>query len=99
MLMSLVEQRWLRQFYLAFVFSAYITSPAFALDIARYAVSRHADLASHSDYSVEMLRLAIQKSGAKISLVPVRNDLNKIRTFAELTDGNSFQISIIERGK
>lgn len=90
--MSIVAHRLLRPFLLVFSFSALITFPAFALDVARYAVSRHADLASHTDYSVEMLRLAIQRSGAKVTLVPVRNDLNKIRTFAELTDGKSIDI-------
>lgn len=82
----------LRRFFIVLAFSHFITIPAFALDAVRYAVSRHADLMSHNDYFVEMLRLAIQKSGAKVTLVPVRNDLNKIRTFAELSDGNSIDV-------
>lgn len=92
MLMSLVKQSFLRQMFLFLVFSSGIIFPALALDTVRYPVNRHADLESHNDYSTEMLRLAIQKSGANLTLVPVRNELNKIRTLAELADGNTIDV-------
>lgn len=92
MLNSLAEKSLLRSIIFCIVFFACIHFPAFALDAVRYPVSRHADLDSHNDYTVEVLRLTIQKSGAKLTLQPVRNDLNKIRTLAELTDGNTIDV-------
>lgn len=92
MQMSLVKNRRLRQFFLVFTFFSFFIFPAFALESVRYPVGRNADFASHNDYTVEMLRLVIQKSGAKLILQPVRTDLNKIRTLAELKDGNIFDV-------
>jgi hypothetical protein len=95
MQMSFAKNRGSRQFLLSFVLSSFFSFPAFALDSVRYPVSRYADVASNNDYSVEMLRLAIQKSGTKLALQPVRpakDDLNKIRLLAELTDGDTIDV-------
>ena len=92
MLILFVEKRWVRPISFVFAFSFLIISPAFALDAVRFPVSQQADLESHNNYSVEILRLAIQKSGTKLTLVPVLSQLNKIRTLAELVDGNSIDI-------
>jgi hypothetical protein len=81
-----------RQFLLAFAFCTVFISPAFALDLVRYPVSKDADVDSRNDYTVEMLRLAIQKSGSKLALQPVRTDLNKIRTLGELKEGNTIDV-------
>lgn len=90
--MSFAKNRGLRQFFLPFAFFSCCIFPAFALESVRYPVSRNADIDSHNDYTVEMLRLAIQKSGAKLALQPVRTDLNKIRILAELKDGNNLDV-------
>ncbi len=92
MLMSFAKYRLLRQFFLPLVFFSSFIYPVAAIDTVRYPVSRHADLDSHNDYTVEMLRLAVQKSGAKLVLLPVANDLNKIRTLSELTEGNTIDV-------
>lgn len=92
MLLSFANNRLSHHFFLGLTFFSFFSLPVSALDTVRYPVSRHADLESHNDYSVEMLRLAIQKSGAKLSMQPVRNDLNKIRTLSELTEGNTIAV-------
>ena len=66
--------------------------PAFAVEVVRYPVSLDADLTSRGDYQVEMLRLAIQKSGTSLQLQPVPIGLNKIRVLAELKEGNSLDV-------
>lgn len=92
MLRSLAQNWEFRRILLSLVFCACFVFPAQALDKLRYPVSRIADIDGHDDYTVEMLRLAIQKSGAKLSLQPVRTDLNKIRTLAELKDGTALDV-------
>ncbi|MES2047354.1 MAG: transporter substrate-binding domain-containing protein [Pseudomonadota bacterium] len=90
--MSLAKNRELHRILLSLVFCACFVFPALALEKVRYPVSRFADIDSHDDYTVEMLRLAIQKSGVNLSLQPVRTDLNKIRTLAELKDGTALDV-------
>jgi hypothetical protein len=88
----IVKKLMLRQSFFGLALFVFINAPGFAADAVRYPVSRHADLDSHNDYTVEMLRLAVRKSGANLTLQPVRNDLNKIRTLSELTDGNTIDV-------
>lgn len=92
MLMLLAKNLGSHQISIVFLFCTVFIFPAYAVERVRYAVSRDADFESQNDYSVEMLRLAIQKSGTKVKMQPVRSDLNKIRTLAELKEGNTIDV-------
>lgn len=65
--------------------------PVHAMDKIRYPVGLNAD-PERRDYLVEMLKLAVQKSGTKASLEAVRSDLNKIRTLMELQKGGQVDV-------
>lgn len=68
-----------------------VALPAAAIDKIRYPVAHNAD-ANRADYIVDMLKLAVQKSGTKASLQAVRSDLNKIRTLMELQKGGQVDV-------
>lgn len=77
---------------LALLFGGWCLAPVMAADYVRYPVTIDADLHSRGDYQVEMLRLAIQKSGANLQLQAVPMSLNKIRVLAELKEGNTLDV-------
>lgn len=68
-----------------------VALPVVAMESIRYPVSMTADL-NRADYIVDMLKLAVQKSGTKASLKPVRSDLNKIRMLMELQKGGQVDV-------
>ncbi len=77
---------------LAYLIASLVSSSAAsAVESIRYPVGPAASLGK-TDYSIEMLKLAVRKSGANVVLQPVRLDLNKVRLLMELQQGRQIDV-------
>lgn len=66
-------------------------SPVWAIDTIRYPVGPEEENRKR-DYTTEMLKLAVQKSGAKVNLVAVHTNIPKKRMFIELQEGRLIDV-------